>query len=109
MIERSFVMIGWVILRATSAEHIAGYLTAMFDFARAPASLEIPLDVPLAVLIGSFLSLFPATPLYAPLARAYERNVHLQGLAAAALILLYVIALARAFAVPFTPFIYFRF
>ena len=41
--------------------------------------------------------------------RAYERNQYLQSAATYALIALYVIALARAFAVPFTPFIYFRF
>ena len=103
------VMIGWVIFRATSAEHIAGYLTAMFDFARSASSLDISPELPLAVLAGTILSLLPATPLYAPLARSYERNVHVQRVAVAALLTLYVIALARAFAVPFTPFIYFRF
>jgi alginate O-acetyltransferase complex protein AlgI len=103
------VMIGWVIFRATSAEHIAGYLTAMLDFTRGASTLDIPPELPLAVLVGSILSLLPATKLYAPLVRAHERSIHLQRLAVAALIALYVIALARAFAVPFTPFIYFRF
>jgi len=109
MVTLFIVMIGWVIFRATSAEHIGAYLAAMFDFTRAASALEVPLEVPLAVLAGSFLSLFPATRLYAPLARSYERNAYLQRLAAAALVALYVIAIARAFAVPFTPFIYFRF
>lgn len=103
------VMIGWVIFRATSAEHIAGYLTAMFDFSRTTPYYEIPPELPLAVLAGTILSLLPATPLYAPLARAYANRITLQRLCNAALVALYVIAIARAFAVPFTPFIYFRF
>ncbi|MBX3514990.1 MAG: MBOAT family protein [Xanthobacteraceae bacterium] len=103
------VMIGWVIFRATSAEHIAGYLTAMFDFSRAAPYFEIPPELPLAVLVGTMLSLLPTTPLYAPLVRAYANRITLQRLGNAALVALYVIAIARAFAVPFTPFIYFRF
>ena len=103
------VMMGWVIFRATSVEHMGGYFAALFDFSRASPYFEIPPELPLAILAGTILSLLPATPLYAPLVRAYERNQYLQSAATYALIALYVIALARAFAVPFTPFIYFRF
>lgn len=103
------VMIGWVIFRATSVEHIGAYLRSLFDFSSASTALDIPPELPLALLAGTILSLLPATPLYPALMRVYERSISMQRLAAASLIALYVIALARAFAVPFTPFIYFRF
>ncbi len=66
-------------------------------------------DVPLTVLVGSILSLLPATPLFPKLIGAYEKNIILRRLAEYGLVALFVIASARAIAVPFKPFIYFRF
>jgi alginate O-acetyltransferase complex protein AlgI len=66
-------------------------------------------DVPLTVLVGALLSLLPATPLFPALQRAYEKNIILHRLAEYGLVALFVIASARAIAVPFKPFIYFRF
>jgi len=59
--------------------------------------------------LGAIVSLLPATPLYALLIRAYERQAALQAVTVAALVLVYVLAIARAVTVPFQPFIYFRF
>jgi alginate O-acetyltransferase complex protein AlgI len=53
--------------------------------------------------------LIPATPLYPLLLRAHQQLTWLRWVTVAALVLIYVLALARAFAVPFQPFIYFRF
>jgi alginate O-acetyltransferase complex protein AlgI len=43
------------------------------------------------------------------LIRAYEKQASLRAVAVAALVLVYVLAIARAVTVPFQPFIYFRF
>jgi alginate O-acetyltransferase complex protein AlgI len=43
------------------------------------------------------------------LIRAYEKQSWLRALTMAALVLVYVLAIARAATVPFQPFIYFRF
>jgi alginate O-acetyltransferase complex protein AlgI len=55
------------------------------------------------------ISLLPATRLYPPLIRAYQQQTWLRGVTAAALVVVYVLAIARAVTVPFQPFIYFRF
>jgi alginate O-acetyltransferase complex protein AlgI len=41
--------------------------------------------------------------------RAYETQTWLRGFTIAALVVVYVLAIARAVTVPFQPFIYFRF
>jgi len=65
--------------------------------------------VPLALVIGAVISLFPATRLYPWLLRLHEQHLWLKLLTIALLLVVYILALARAFAVPFQPFIYFRF
>ena len=71
--------------------------------------IEIPEEVPFTLALGAFIALLPATRLYDPLVRAYQARGWLRGLTIALLIVVYVLAVARAVAVPFQPFIYFRF
>ena len=66
-------------------------------------------NVPILATIALTLSLLPATPLYDPLRRTYERSARLQAAGAAALIVLGVLAFAQGLALSFKPFIYFRF
>jgi alginate O-acetyltransferase complex protein AlgI len=103
------VMVGWTIFRSTTLDQMGGMFVALVDFSRPAAAVELPPDVPLAAAIGTLLCLIPATPLYAPLLRGYETNQYVRAVVAFALILLYFVALGRALAVPFKPFIYFRF
>jgi alginate O-acetyltransferase complex protein AlgI len=103
------IMIGWALFRSEQSAHLLPFLGVLFGMAQGTADLEVPAEVPLTLLIGVFLSLFPATPLYPRLTRLYERVSWLRLVTAAALVVIYVLALARAFAVPFQPFIYFRF
>jgi alginate O-acetyltransferase complex protein AlgI len=103
------VMIGWALFRAEQPSQLMPFLGALFGMSRGTTALEIPAEVPLALLIGALLSLFPATPLYPLLARAHQQLRWVRQGTAAALLTIYVLALARAFAVPFQPFIYFRF
>ena len=103
------VMIGWVIFRTSSIGELGAYLAALLPQGRAGAFLELAPDVLVTVLIGSTLSLLPATPLFPRLANLYEKNTILRTLAEVGLLLLFVVAIARAITVPFKPFIYFRF
>jgi alginate O-acetyltransferase complex protein AlgI len=65
--------------------------------------------VPLALMIGTFISLLPALPFYPRLVEGFRHRAWLRWPAVSTLMVIYVLALARAFAMPFQPFIYFRF
>jgi alginate O-acetyltransferase complex protein AlgI len=103
------VMIGWALFRSEQPSQLLPFFGALFGMSQATAALEVPAEVPLTLLIGALVSLFPATPLYPWLVRAHQQRAWLRWVTVAALVLIYVLALARAFAVPFQPFIYFRF
>jgi alginate O-acetyltransferase complex protein AlgI len=103
------VMIGWAIFRTDSPAHLRQFTAALFGMSQASAAVEVPQDVPFTLILGVFISLLPATRLYGPLIRSYETQGWLRALTIAVLVAIYVLALARAVAVPFQPFIYFRF
>ena len=103
------VMIGWAIFRSETPAHLLPYLAALFGMSHASGAAEIPAEVPLALALGACISLLPATPLYARLIGAYQRQGWLRAVTMTALVAVYILAIARAVAVPFQPFIYFRF
>ena len=103
------VTFGWAIFRTTSAEHLAGFIGALAGLSPSVADVEMQADVPLTMVVGVFLCLLPATPFFEPLRRAYDTSKLLRNLAALAILILWVVACGRALAVPFKPFIYFRF
>jgi alginate O-acetyltransferase complex protein AlgI len=59
--------------------------------------------------LGAFIALLPATALYRLLLKAYEKYGWLRAFTATVLVVVYILAIARAVTVPFQPFIYFRF
>jgi alginate O-acetyltransferase complex protein AlgI len=103
------VMIGWAIFRSDSPSHLMSYLSALVGMAQATDILEIPAEVPFTLAIGTIISLLPAMVLYPALTRSFEKHAALRTLTVAALVVIYVLAIARAVTVPFQPFIYFRF
>ncbi len=103
------VMIGWAIFRSDSPAHLMSYVSALFGMAHLTDMSEIPSEVPFTLAIGAVVSLLPATAVYPALTRAYEKRAALRALTVAALVVIYVLAIARAVTVPFQPFIYFRF
>jgi alginate O-acetyltransferase complex protein AlgI len=103
------VMIGWAIFRSESPAHLAPFLKALAGLSQGTPTMEIPAEVPFTLILGALMSLLPATRLYGPLMRAYETQSWLRGVTIAALVAIYVLAIARAVTVPFQPFIYFRF
>lgn len=103
------VMIGWAIFRSEQPTHLVPFLSALFGTSHASSALEIPAEVPFTLAVGAVISLVPATRLYPALIRLHERHLWLRIVTIAVLLVIYLLALARAFAVPFQPFIYFRF
>jgi alginate O-acetyltransferase complex protein AlgI len=103
------VMIGWAIFRSDSPTHLMGYLSALSGMGHPTDLSEIPPEVPFTLAVGAFISLLPATALYPALIRTYEKHAALRALMVATLVVIYVLAIARAVTVPFQPFIYFRF
>jgi alginate O-acetyltransferase complex protein AlgI len=103
------VTFGWAIFRTTSMEQLASFTAALGGFSRTLADIEMQADVPLTLAVGLILCLLPATPVFAPLLRAYNSSELLRALAMLAILVLWVLACGRALAVPFKPFIYFRF
>jgi alginate O-acetyltransferase complex protein AlgI len=103
------IMIGWAIFRTDSPAHLQQFMAALFGMSHLSATLEVPQDVPFTLILGGFISLLPATRLYGPLICGYETQSWLRALTIAALVVVYVLAVARAVTVPFQPFIYFRF
>jgi alginate O-acetyltransferase complex protein AlgI len=103
------VMIGWAIFRSETPGHLMPFLSALSGMSHPAAALEVPAEVPFVLVLGSLISLLPATRLYPALMRAYERHAPLRAATVAALVVVYVLAIAQAVTVPFQPFIYFRF
>jgi alginate O-acetyltransferase complex protein AlgI len=103
------VMIGWAIFRCDSPAHVLQFIKALSGLSLTSAAMEVPEEVPFTLALGAFISLLPATRLYEPLVRAYQAQAWLRGVTIALLVLVYLLAIARALAVPFQPFIYFRF
>ena len=100
---------GWAIFRSESPAHLTSFISALFGMAHATDALEIPAELPFALALGAVISLVPATPLYPALVRRYEASPSLRVLTVAILVVIYVLAIARAVTAPFQPFIYFRF
>jgi alginate O-acetyltransferase complex protein AlgI len=103
------VMIGWAIFRSESPTHLIPFLKALAGLSQGISAMEVPAEVPFTLILGVFISLLPATRLYGSLIRAYETQSWLRGGTIAVLVVIYVLAIARAVTVPFQPFIYFRF
>jgi len=103
------VMFGWAIFRNEQLAHLSPFISALFGLQHGSAAIEIPPEMPLALLTGAVISLVPATRLYPFLVRIYDSRLWLRVLVVVTLVVIFVISLARSFAVPFQPFIYFRF
>jgi alginate O-acetyltransferase complex protein AlgI len=103
------VMIGWAIFRSDSPAHLTTFLSALFGMTHASNGLEVPAELPFTLALGAVISLLPATAVYPALVRRYQASRSLRAMTIGILIVIYVLAIARAVTVPFQPFIYFRF
>jgi alginate O-acetyltransferase complex protein AlgI len=101
--------ISWAIFRSEQPAHLLPFLSALVGMSDASAAMEIPAEVPFTLALGAFISLLPATLVYPALIRIYEKQTWLRAFIMAALVVIYVLSIARAVTVPFQPFIYFRF
>ena len=103
------VMIGWAIFRSDSPAHLTTLLSALFGMTHASNGLEVPAELPFTLALGAVISLLPATAVYPALVRRYQASRSLRAMTIGILVVIYVLAIARAVTVPFQPFIYFRF
>ncbi|HSQ03479.1 MAG TPA: MBOAT family O-acyltransferase, partial [Burkholderiales bacterium] len=103
------VLFGWAIFRCGTLEHIGGLIVTLTDFSRTGTSLIMPADVPALMIVGIACCLVPALPAWHRLELRYDASTWLRTGTAAVLLSFYVLSVARASAVPFKPFIYFRF
>jgi alginate O-acetyltransferase complex protein AlgI len=102
------VMVGWAIFRASSIDQLVEFLSAMVNPNQAGLGIFWPNDLLLATMVGVAACAAPRLPgipsALVALARPRPRAaVHLAGLA------MFALALSRAIADPFKPFLYFRF
>lgn len=103
------VMLGWVIFRSPDTAHLGGFFAALAGFGQATAWLPPPISVLGTAALGAALSLIPALPAFGSLGAAWRRSGMLRLAGYVGLGALGTIAIARAVAIPFQPFIYFRF
>jgi alginate O-acetyltransferase complex protein AlgI len=103
------VMLGWAIFRSPSPQHLGPFVAALLGAYHQAQPIALAPDVPWAAGAGMIVSFVPALPWYRGLESAYRSLWTVRGVTQAAIIALGVIGIARAIAVPFKPFIYFRF
>jgi alginate O-acetyltransferase complex protein AlgI len=105
----AIIMVGWAIFRSPTIGHLGAFLAALCDWTRPGWPMALSPEVAITAAIGAIICLAPVTPQFGTLRQIYQRTPRLGQLGGFALCLLYVASVARAFAVAFRPFIYFRF
>jgi alginate O-acetyltransferase complex protein AlgI len=103
------IMIGRAIFRCEDSAHLLPFISAMFGLSNGTVEMTVSREVLFTFTLGAFMALLPATPIYSSLIAAHQKRRAVRGITAAALIVVCVLAIARAVATPFQPFIYFRF
>ena len=103
------VMVGWVVFRAGSLAQVGAFLTAMAHPSLWGGAIAWGNDTRVAVAVGVFLSLAPRLP-RAGRVMAWVSGSRIGRHAVEAMAaVLFTVALSKAVADPFKPFLYFRF
>jgi alginate O-acetyltransferase complex protein AlgI len=105
------VVIGWTIFRSKSLEQAGAYFTAMLHpgFAGYAAGEFVTPDVSAAAVTAALICALPRLPGFSVLRRAAFATPRRAVALDTAIALLFVLAVGKAVADPFTPFLYFRF
>jgi alginate O-acetyltransferase complex protein AlgI len=103
------VMIGWTIFRAPDLLHLASILRAMASPGHAGDFVRVQCDQIAAILIGFVGSLVAATGAGRTIAAAADESNSGRTAVSLAVVSLAVLAVSKAVAVTFSPFLYFRF
>jgi alginate O-acetyltransferase complex protein AlgI len=105
------VMVGWTLFRAGSLQQAGEFLSAMVQpgLATGTAPIFITPDMTTAAAIAAFVCILPRLPGFDRLrvwvvGREWRSTAVQTGIS-----LLFIVAVGKAVADPFTPFIYFRF
>ena len=104
-------MVGWTLFRATSLGQAWSFFGTMLDPGRVNASPDVWRTSPMmtAVAVSALISFLPRVPGFDRMSGAVMDVPAGRFAVQLALSLLFVLALAKALADPFKPFLYFRF
>ena len=105
------VMVGWTIFRATSLTQAGAFLSAMVHpgLAGYTTRIWITPDMRVALAIAAVVCVMPRLPFWGRLRAGFAEGTARGLVLQYGLTLLFVGAVGKALADPFTPFIYFRF
>ena len=103
------VMFGWAIFRVESLAHLDSFVAALMGQSRLPVDTGVPQSVLVLLILASAISLFPATPFYAPLVRMNREYCVARALGIFLTVAIFTLAAARTLTQEFHPFIYFQF
>lgn len=103
------IMIGWVIFRAADVHQASIMLYSMLRPEFSPMPLTLGKEVFPIMIIAAILSISPRFFNYQNLKDNINSSLVLMTTSRIALALLFIVAVARAVATPFHPFLYFRF
>jgi alginate O-acetyltransferase complex protein AlgI len=104
-----FVMLGWIIFRASSVQQMLVLIEALLSPSREGAVVYIAMNVWVALAAAAFVSFLPGPGVFEDVARFWKTPGFPQALAGWALAGLSLFAIGKAVAVTFKPFLYFRF
>ena len=111
LVTFAVTMVGWTVFRAGSLDQAGAFFAAMVHPAlesSARAVIRTP-QMMTAVGVAAAISFLPGLNAYVRTAGAVVAAPFGRAVLQTALLLLFVLALAKALADPFTPFLYFRF
>lgn len=108
MVTFILVVISWAIFRSQSITQIMDFIRAMItpDFSIFSSSYYFSRDVVFFLILGLFISFFPASALYAQLREKFDKHFYIKFAFLSALMF---ISIGKISVSDFTTFIYFRF
>jgi len=108
-IFQTLLIFGWVIFRAPDIGHLVAVVRAMISPGLAGAFVRLNNDQAAAITIGYAGALAAATGAGSAWTAAVDASATGRGLTTLAVVLLALLAMAKAVTVNFNPFLYFRF
>jgi alginate O-acetyltransferase complex protein AlgI len=103
------IMLGWVVFRSGSLAQLGAFLRAMVHPAQGGGWLVWQNDMRIALVVGLIIALGPRVPQAAGAMRWLVGSGRRRFAVETVTLLLFTVALSKAVADPFKPFLYFRF
>jgi alginate O-acetyltransferase complex protein AlgI len=104
-----FVLLGWVIFRATSFSHIVTYFAALFSPNKESIFIQVTANQWTAIMIATVLCFTPLFYKFETLSNSWGALRYSRVIENWGLLVLALFAIAKTIAITFNPFLYFRF